>query len=178
MMTGMVRIGENFYKLFKNLFTEMQKCQHLPWNIKMSKCVPCSRSHIVQFIMEGGRLFLIYIQSTPVNMTSSVPDILVIITGCHNINHITNKVKFINKMITKQVLHNHQEFANSQIIFFSACVVSCRCRLFLGGVGSGDVGSGDRKIDMFVSDVSARGSVSDIMNKRCKRLNLFEDQNV
>jgi len=38
-----------------------------------------------------------------------------------------------------------------------------------GGVGSGDVGSGGRKIDMFVSDVSARGSVSDIMNKRCKR---------
>ena len=37
------------------------------------------------------------------------------------------------------------------------------------GVGSGDVGSGGRKIDMFVSDVSARGSVSDIMNKRCKR---------
>ena len=62
---------------------------------------------------------------------------------------------------------------------FSACVVSCQCRLFLSGVGSGDVGSGGvgsgdvrsggRKIGMFVSDVSARGSVSDIMNKRCKR---------
>ena len=50
--------------------------------------------------------------------------------------------------------------------------------MFLGGVGSGDVESGGRKIDMFVSDVSARGSVSDIMNKRCKRrvkIEPFED---
>ena len=38
-----------------------------------------------------------------------------------------------------------------------------------GDVGGGGVGSGDVRSGMFVSDVSVRGSVSDIMNKRCKR---------
>jgi hypothetical protein len=56
--------------------------------------------------------------------------------------------------------------------------------LFLDGVGNGDVGSGavgvesdnirsgGRKIDIFVSDVSVRGSVLDIMNKRCIKIDV------